>query len=77
MIVGEGAALAGLGFAFGVGGALGLTRLMRALLFDTSPGDPATYAAVVVVLAAIALAASGIPALRAARVDPASTMRAE
>jgi ABC-type antimicrobial peptide transport system permease subunit len=69
--------MAGIGLALGVAGALVLTRLMAALLFDTSPSDPITYLVVVGVLGSIALIASGVPALRAARVDPALTMRAE
>ena len=77
LIVREGAVMAGIGLALGVGGALALTRLMRALLFDTSPSDPTTYLVVVVVLGSIALIASCVPAFRAARVDPALTMRAE
>jgi len=77
LIVREGAIMAGIGLALGVAGALALTRLLAALLFDTSPSDPITYLAVVAVLGSIALIASGVPALRAARVDPALTMRAE
>jgi putative ABC transport system permease protein len=58
-------------------GALALTRLLGALLFGVAATDPATYAAVTVLLAAVALAACWLPALRAARVDPAQTMRVE
>jgi ABC-type lipoprotein release transport system permease subunit len=50
---------------------------MRSLLFEVEPTDPATYLSVVVLLGLIAVMASGLPALRAARVDPASTMRTE
>jgi putative ABC transport system permease protein len=77
MIVGEGTLLTGLGIAVGVAGALGLSGVMRSLLFEVEPTDPATYLSVVVLLGLIALMASGLPALRAARVDPASTMRTE
>ena len=77
LIVREGAIMAGIGLGLGVAGALALTRLMSALLFDTSPSDPTTYLVVVVVLGSIALIASCLPALRAARIDPALSMRAE
>jgi ABC-type antimicrobial peptide transport system permease subunit len=77
MIVGEGTLLTGLGIAVGVAGALGLSGVMRSLLFEVEPTDPATYLSVVVLLGLIAVMASGLPALRAARVDPASTMRTE
>jgi putative ABC transport system permease protein len=77
MIVREGAAMIATGLVIGLAGALALTRLMGALLFDTSTTDPLTYAAVIATLAGVALLASGVPALRAAQVDPALTMRAE
>ena len=77
MIVREGATMAALGAAFGLAGALVLTRSMRALLFEVAPSDPGTYVLVTLVLAAVAVAASGIPALRAAAVDPALVMRSE
>ena len=77
MIVREGAVMIAIGLGIGIAGALALTRLMGALLFNTSPTDPVTYGSVVVTLAVVALVASCIPALRAARVDPALAMRAE
>jgi predicted permease len=77
MVVRQGAAMAGAGIAIGLAGALLLTRLMTSLLFDVTPSDPVTFAAVAVVLGAVAMAASWIPARRAARVDPALAMRAE
>jgi putative ABC transport system permease protein len=77
MVVREGAVMTSSGIAIGLGGAFLLTRLMRALLFEITPGDPITYIAVTALLAAVALAASCVPALRAAHVDPALTMRAE
>ncbi len=54
-----------------------VARYLRTLLFDVSPSDPLTLGAAVGVLATIAVAASWLPARRAARVDPASTLRAE
>jgi putative ABC transport system permease protein len=77
MIVREGAAMVGAGLAIGLVGALVLTRLMSALLFNTSSSDPTTYGVVIVTLAGVALLASSVPALRAARVDPALAMRAD
>jgi len=77
MVVQEGTVLAALGVALGVAGALGLTRLMGGLLFGVTAADPATYIAVTLILACVALVACGVPAFRAAKVDPALTMRAE
>jgi predicted permease len=63
----------------GAGGviAFGLTRFLRAFLFEVAPWDPAILGGAVVVLAAAALAASWIPARRAAKVDPALAIRSE
>jgi predicted permease len=77
MIVREGTVMTAAGIGLGLLGALALTQLMGALLFGVAPTDPLTYTAVTLVLAAVALAACCLPALRAARVDPAQTMRAE
>ena len=57
--------------------AVALTQLMRALLFLTKPTDPITYILVTLVLAAVALIASSVPALRAANVDPSLAMRTD
>ena len=77
LVVGEGLTLAAVGLAAGVAGALGLTRLLTSLLFGVAPTDPATFAAVTVVLLAVALASTAVPAWRASRVDPVRTLRAE
>jgi ABC-type antimicrobial peptide transport system permease subunit len=77
MIVREGAAMTAAGIAIGLVGSFLLTRLMGALLFEVTPGDPITYAIVTALLAVVAFAASCIPALRAARVDPSLAMRSE
>jgi predicted permease len=76
-IVGEGLGLVAAGAALGLAGALLSTRVMRSLLFGLTPTDPATYAGIIAVLSAAALAASWIPARRAARVDPNTALRAE
>jgi ABC-type antimicrobial peptide transport system permease subunit len=52
-------------------------RAIQGLLFGVAPYDPATFGAVALVMAAIGIAASWIPAIRASRVDPAITMRAQ
>jgi predicted permease len=68
-------AVAGLGI--GLLAALALSRLIAALLFDTSPADPATFGATAVLLLAVAAIAGYLPALRASRVDPMTALRAE
>ncbi len=77
MVVREGVAMVAVGVGVGLVGALALTQLMGALLFNVKPTDPVTYAAVTVLLGAVALIASSIPASRAAHVDPALAMRAD
>jgi ABC-type antimicrobial peptide transport system permease subunit len=75
MVVGRGLALAAAGAALGLGAALVLQRAVSGLLYELSPTDPATYAGVVALLALAALAASYLPARRATRVDPVTTLR--
>jgi ABC-type antimicrobial peptide transport system permease subunit len=67
--------LAGLGA--GLVGAFVLTRLLRGLLYQVSPGDPVAFVAMPVLLLGIALLASYLPARRAGRIDPARALRAE
>ncbi|MGB7024075.1 MAG: FtsX-like permease family protein, partial [Candidatus Acidiferrales bacterium] len=75
LILGHGAKLALLGVATGILAATALTRLMSSLLFGVSPSDPATLAAVAVLLMLVAMAACYIPARRAMRVDPMIALR--
>jgi predicted permease len=77
MVVLQGVRLSALGLGVGLLGALGLTRLMEGLLYGTSPTDPLTFGAVVVVLAGVALLASWLPARRASLIDPARSLAAE
>ncbi|MCZ6918764.1 MAG: ABC transporter permease [Gemmatimonadetes bacterium] len=77
MVVGQGIRMALLGVGLGLVGAVGLTRLMRGMLYDVTPTDPATLAAIAVLLTAVAMAASYLPARRAARVDPLDALRSE
>jgi predicted permease len=73
----DGMTLATLGTAFGLAGAVALTRVLGSLLFEVSPRDPATLVIVASVLAAVTLVASWLPARRATRVDPMVALRTE
>jgi predicted permease len=73
----QGMVLAVAGFALGIAGALALTRFLKTLLFEVTPTDTPTYAAVSVVLLTAALIGCWIPARRAARIDPQAALRSE
>jgi predicted permease len=75
MILREGGVLLAIGLVVGVAGASVAARVIRGLLFGVAPHDPTTFIVVAVMMAAIGIAACWIPALRAARIDPAITMR--
>ena len=75
MILGEGGVLLAIGLVLGVAGAFFAARVIRGLLFDVTPNDPATLVAVAVTMAAVGLGACWLPALRASRIDPAIAMR--
>jgi putative ABC transport system permease protein len=77
MVLRQGALLAGLGIAFGTCGALALTALVKSLLFEVTPTDPATFACVALVLATTAILASYVPARRAAQISPVEALRCE
>jgi len=66
-----------IGVAIGIGGALAATRVIKTFLFETTPTDPVTLAAVAVTLAIAGTLAAWIPARRAARVDPVTALRTE
>jgi ABC-type antimicrobial peptide transport system permease subunit len=75
LVLRAGLVLTGVGVVAGVALAAGLTRVMRAMLYDVEPTDPTSIAVVVVVVLATALFASWRPARRAMRVDPATLLR--
>jgi len=77
LIIKEGLGLALVGIAVGLLVAVGTTHFVSRLLYGISPIDPATYAAVSAILAAVALLASFIPARKASRMSPVDAMRYE
>jgi putative ABC transport system permease protein len=76
-VVANGALIVGIGVVIGLAGAAALTRFMAGLLFETEPLDPATFAITSAALFLVALAASYLPARRAAHVSPLESMRTE
>jgi len=77
LILRHGLGLTLLGLAIGFAGALALTRILRNQLYEVGPTDPLTFAAVALLLLAVALFACWLPARRAARVDPMVALRNE
>jgi predicted permease len=77
MVLNRGVQLTLVGIVIGVVGALALAKVIEAMLYEIPPRDPATYIVVCVTLAAVALLASYLPAMRAARVDPMVALRYE
>jgi putative ABC transport system permease protein len=74
-VVAQAGAIAGLGIVAGTGGALALSRFMTALVFGIPARDPLTFAIVPMVLATVAILTAFIPARRAARIDPMTSLR--
>jgi len=77
LVLGQGMRLTLAGIALGLAGAIGLTGLMKGLLYGVAPGDPVVLAAVAGVLGTAALAACYLPARRATTVDPIVALREE
>ena len=77
LMLGMGGRLVLVGLAVGVGVSLAATRLLRSQLFGVTTADPIAYAAVAVVLCAVALLACYVPARRAAGIDPIVALRQE
>jgi len=77
MVIRQGVVPTATGIAVGLVAALGVTRSMRGLLFGISPLDEVSFLAAPALLLPVALVACLLPALRAARVDPMTTLRAE
>ncbi len=77
LVLRQGVLLSIAGAVGGLGVAAAITRLMAALLFGVSPRDPVVFAAVPLVVVAVALAACYLPARRAARVDPIEALKCE
>ena len=77
LTVRQGMAMVWIGLAIGLAATLAFSHLLRQMLFDISPTDPMTIAAVILVLSGAALLACWLPARRAARVDPMVALRAE
>lgn len=65
------------GIIVGTAGAIGLTRVLQKLLFEISPTDPLTFAAVGAIVSGLTIVACYVPACRAARIEPMKALRSE
>ena len=77
LVLASGLKLVAFGIALGLAGALALTRLLQSMLFGVTAHDPLVFAGNAALLLAVATAACAVPALRASRVDPMATLRAD
>jgi len=75
IVLGQGLRLVIVGLVLGLIGALALTRMIRSLMFGVTPTDPITFAAVSSLLIVVTIAAGGLPALRATKLDPLRALR--
>jgi putative ABC transport system permease protein len=77
LLLGQGMVLAGLGIGMGIAGSLGLTRLLKGYLYRVQPTDPIALSSTALLLGAVAMLASYIPARRATKADPLIALRHE
>jgi putative ABC transport system permease protein len=77
LVIRQGLVLTALGVLIGLSGALAASQAVATLLFGVTRLDPLTYIGVVVLLGAVSIFACGLPAWRAAQVDPSITLRSE
>ena len=77
LILRQGMKLTAIGAAFGLAASLGMTRVLRNLLYGVSPSDPPTFVAACLLICAVTILACWLPARRAARVDPMEALRYE
>jgi len=77
LITSDGLRMVAIGWTLGVGSALAVSKMLKALLFEVSTYDPLTFIAVPVLLTLVALVAILMPARAGMRVDPVVTLRAE
>jgi ABC-type antimicrobial peptide transport system permease subunit len=77
LVLGRSLALAGAGLAVGLPAALALSRFLKGLLFEVSPGDPSALGAVAAVLLGATFLAAWLPARRAGALDPADVLRTD
>ena len=75
LVIGQGSRLTLTGIAAGLAGAFVLASFLRTMLFGITPSDTVTFAGVALILGAVAILASLIPALRASRIDPVTALR--
>ena len=77
LMVGKGLVLSVIGIGIGLVGAFALTRVLASMLVEVKPTDPVTFLSVAVLFLLVAIMASWLPALRAARLDPTTALRNE
>ncbi len=77
LVVSGGVTLTMIGLGIGIAGAIALTRLMSAMLYDTTATDPLTFVLSAALFTLVAIFASFVPARRATNIDPADALRAE
>jgi len=77
LVVGQAMTIVAISLAIGLAGAFGATRVLKSLLFGVGASDPVTFAAIVLLVSAVAFIAAWVPARRAMRVNPIVALRAE